>query len=123
MPKHLISYLSKKLTLKEQDKISLLFDILWFVTEKYDNKIALFNQVSANKEFLFKITSILSIKDLNENLKIKIVDIVYQWKEMFKDNKELFPNFWSFYQGFEKKGYLPSNLNFQTRYQQKNQLL
>ena len=49
MPKHLISYLSKKLTLKEQDKISVLFDILWFVTEKYDNKIALFNQVSANK--------------------------------------------------------------------------
>ena len=100
MPKHLISYLSKKLTLKEQDKISLLFDILWFVTEMYDNKIALFNQVSANKEFLLKITSILSLKDINENLKIKIVDIVYQWKELFKENKELFPNFWSFYQGF-----------------------
>lgn len=118
MPKHLITSLSKKLTLKEQEKISLVFDILWFVTEKYENKIALFNQVSGNKEFLAKIGSILAVKDLGENLKIKIVDIVYQWKEMFKDNKELFPNFWTFYQNFEKKGYVPSNLNFQTRYQQ-----
>lgn len=100
MPKHLITSLSKKLTLKEQEKISLVFDILWFVTEKYENKIALFNQVSGNKEFLAKIGSILAVKDLGENLKMKIVDIVYQWKEMFKDNKELFPNFWNFYQNF-----------------------
>ena len=118
MPKHLISFLSKKLSIKEQPKVSLIFDILWFVTEKYDNKIAFFTQLSANKEFLLKISSILSLKDLNENLKTKIVDIVYQWKEMFKNNKELFPNFWSFYQTFEKKGYIPSNLTFQTRYQQ-----
>ena len=97
----------------------MLFDILWFVTEKYDNKIVLFNQISGNKEFLLKIQSILSLKDLNENLKMKIIDIVYQWKEMYKDNKELFPNFWSFYNTFEKKGFTPSNLNFQTRYQQK----
>jgi len=32
MPKHLILFLSKKLAIKEQDKLSLIFDILWFVT-------------------------------------------------------------------------------------------
>lgn len=52
---------------------------------------------------------------------MKIIDIVFQWKEMYKENKELFPNFWNFYNNFEKKGYTPSNLNFTTRYQQQMQ--
>lgn len=66
----------------------------------YANGITLFNQISGNKEFLLKISTILSSKDLNEKIKTKIIDLVFDWKEEFKPNKELFPNFWHFYSNF-----------------------
>ncbi len=74
--------------------------MLAIVTHMYSNGITFFNQISGNKEFLFKISSVLTMKDLSQNIKIKIVDLVYDWKEEFKPNKELFPNFWTFYTNF-----------------------
>lgn len=37
---------------------------------------------------------------------------------MYKNSRDLFPNFWSFYGNFEKKGYVKSNVDFQTRYKE-----
>ena len=61
--------------------------MLAIVTHMYANGITLFNQISGNKEFLFKISSVLTMKDLSQNIKIKIVDLVYDWKQEFKPNK------------------------------------
>ncbi len=39
--------------------------MLAIVTHMYSNGITLFNQISGNKEFLFKISSVLTMKDLS----------------------------------------------------------
>jgi hypothetical protein len=39
--------------------------MLAIVTHMYSNGITFFNQISGNKEFLFKISSVLTMKDLS----------------------------------------------------------
>ncbi len=63
MPKHLILIISKQLQHKNNNRLFLSIELLKQITEKYENKIALFNQIN-NKEFLFKLGSLTSIKNV-----------------------------------------------------------
>ena len=80
MPKHFVYGISKHLAAKDWDRIDRVFELVEGVVDGVDNKIALFGQVSNNKELLVKISSLLAMKDITESSRIRIVDLVYKWK-------------------------------------------
>lgn len=40
----------------------------------------MFTQISNNKEFLMKISSLINIKNIHIKLKNIIIDLIYEWK-------------------------------------------